>query len=508
MKRALLVLAFPVAVYLLVCVGMMLSETSLVYPAPLVDDEALADQARHHNARVVELHAEDGTKLNAWRIGDPSHPLLLFFSGNGSRVGGETGRYQPFLDAGFSVLHLSYRGYPGSEGSPHEQGLMQDAVAAWQEARRSHRPQDIVVYGKSLGGGVAMGLTALLWDTQQVRPRALVLESTFTNIWKVGQDQYPWLPVKFMMRNRWDSLDKAHAIRVPTLVLHGSEDTYIPPTHGLTLAGSISGARYLEVAGAEHNHLLWGATTEVDEAIAALSVAAAAEPPALRFAEIPSGSITLAPSGSDAEPTPIALPAFGLMTSHVTVAEFEATPPGHIDRVAWLTSGDDPRCNLDTDRANHPANCVNWRAAHAWCTERGLRLPTEAEWEHAARAGTTTNFWWGQGHAPERLIHCTEGAPCERTAPVDPGGPRCNPWGVCDVSGQLWEWTRTTWGASPHDLGDPLVGDPAAGLIRGGSMVAKSGDPVLEHGYRSDLDLSKPNFYMGFRCVREGPPTP
>jgi formylglycine-generating enzyme required for sulfatase activity len=190
-----------------------------------------------------------------------------------------------------------------------------------------------------------------------------------------------------------------------------------------------------------------------------------------------------------------------MLVTHVTAAQFAASAPERTGDVAWRSHTDDPRCNVGSDRGEHPANCVNWYAARAWCAGLGMRLPTEAEWEHAARAGTETAYWWGETFDATRAVACaTEG--CEATQAVATEGPRCNPWGVCDVSGNVWEWTRTTWDAPPHDLGDPLASNPTTGLMRGGSMVAAADDPVLQVGYRSDLNLQNPNFYMGFRCVR------
>lgn len=222
-------------------------------------------------------------------------------------------------------------------------------------------------------------------------------------------------------------------------------------------------------------------------------------PPAM--VRVPAGTTTLAPPMATEPAPPVAIDPFEIGVSHVTAAQFAAFAPERVGDVAWRSHTEDARCNVGSDRADHPANCVNWYAARAWCASQGMRLPTEAEWEHAARAGTTTAYWWGEAFDPTRAVACaTQG--CEATEPVALEGPRCNAWGVCDVSGNVWEWTRTTWGAPPHDLSDPLASKPTTGLMRGGSMVASADDPVLQVGYRSDLNLQNPNFYMGFRCVR------
>ncbi|MCP4808538.1 MAG: formylglycine-generating enzyme family protein [Proteobacteria bacterium] len=220
------------------------------------------------------------------------------------------------------------------------------------------------------------------------------------------------------------------------------------------------------------------------------------------FTLIPAGPLVLGIPLSEEPPVEHAIAAYKLSKSHMTVEQFQASAPPETDPAAWRTVTDDPRCNLGSERADHPANCVNWYHAKAWCEHNDMRLPTEAEWEHAARAGTTSRYWWGGEFDANRLNSCASET-CEATIPAVTEGPRCNAWGVCDASGQLWEWTLTTWDASPH----ATEIDPAAtvGLMRGGSMVAKGGDAVLDVAYRSDLNLASSNFYMGFRCVAEAP---
>jgi len=236
----------------LVIVGLMAAfETALVFPAPRIERAKLTRAANAFGATEVTLTAEDGNGLYGWRIGETDR-LVLYFSGNGSSVG-EGDLYRHLSTAGISTLHVNYRGYPGSEGTPSEEGLLRDARAAWREARRTHSADRIIVFGKSLGGGVAIGLVAGLTEEQ---PAGLVLASTFTSAVAVGAEAYPWLPVSTMMRNRFDSLARANQIRCPTLVLHGTADAMIGSHHGQRLAEAITGAIFLGVAGMGHNDRL------------------------------------------------------------------------------------------------------------------------------------------------------------------------------------------------------------------------------------------------------------
>jgi len=228
-------------------------ERKLVFPAPSVDRAWLSAQAERTGAVELDLRAADGTALYGQALSrDPAvarRGLVLYFSGNGSTVGASPGRYQRFTDAGFDVVHVNYRGYPGSDGSPTQAGLIMDAHAAWDEARRRSPAEDIVVYGKSLGGGVAIGLVASLSE----QPRGLVVESSFSRLVDVAAETLPWAPVRLVLRNRFDSLDRASQISCPTLILHGTADTLIGVHHAHRLAAALTGSQLVKVAGAGHN---------------------------------------------------------------------------------------------------------------------------------------------------------------------------------------------------------------------------------------------------------------
>ncbi len=225
---------------------MSMFETALVYPRPQVEVSRLTELATKVGAEEVRVTAEDGVMLYGWRLGDHER-LVLCFSGNGGTVGAWLDRYRRFDEAGLSVLHVNYRGYPGSEGSPSEDGLVLDAKAAWSLATRSHASEDIIVLGKSLGGGVAVALAS------EVRPRAVVLESTFLSAVAVGAEAYPFLPVRWVMRNTWRSDERAALVRSPVLVLHGSQDAMIGSHHGRQLAEVLPDASFQLVEGVGHN---------------------------------------------------------------------------------------------------------------------------------------------------------------------------------------------------------------------------------------------------------------
>jgi pimeloyl-ACP methyl ester carboxylesterase len=114
---------------------------------------------------------------------------------------------------------MSYRGYGGNPGQPSEEGLYNDARAAIEFlAAEGIRPENVIYYGESLGSGVAVQLAL------ETTPAAIILEAPYTDITAVGQRRYPFLPVRLLMRDRFDNLSKIAAVRAPVMVIHGEQD--------------------------------------------------------------------------------------------------------------------------------------------------------------------------------------------------------------------------------------------------------------------------------------------
>ena len=256
-RAAAIVLGALGALYLAAMAALVVLEPWLLFPRPAVPESELAQLARRWDAQEVRLRSRDGTPLYGWRLGQGDR-LVVLFSGNGSTVGWQDERYRTLLDAGYAVLHVNYRGYPGSGGTPSEVGLVEDGLATWREALGSHPAQQVVLLGKSLGGGVAMGVAEALSQLPPgQRPRALVLESTFTSAADVGALQYPVLPVHWLMRNPFSSLARAPHVQIPAVVIHGGRDELIPPQQAEDLTAALPDATYVAAPLAFHNDVLW-----------------------------------------------------------------------------------------------------------------------------------------------------------------------------------------------------------------------------------------------------------
>jgi fermentation-respiration switch protein FrsA (DUF1100 family) len=202
----------------------------------------------------VDLRTPDGTRIHAWWLPCPgASGALLYCHGNAGNLSdrGLVVRYMgPALRE--SVLIVDYPGYGRSAGTPTEAGCYAAADAAYDYLTGTRRvpPEQVVLYGESLGGGVVVDLASR-------RPhRGLVLVSTFTTIPDVGQRLFPWLPVRWVMRNRFDSLAKIGRCRGPVFVVHGTADGLVPVAMGRRLFEAANEPKaFFPVEGAGHNGL-------------------------------------------------------------------------------------------------------------------------------------------------------------------------------------------------------------------------------------------------------------
>lgn len=200
----------------------------------------------------VSLDTADGLTIKGW-LGDPSPDLdcdtvVVVFPGNaGSRVD-RVSLGNGLVGAGLTVLLVDYRGYGGNPGSPSEAGLLHDARAARAFVDEAGLGGERVVYfGESLGSGVAVGLAA------EAPPDAIVLRSPFTSLTDAARHHFRWLPVQWLLRDRFPSLERATALQpVPALVIAGSADRTIPIGQSRRLAGALA-ADFHVVEGADHN---------------------------------------------------------------------------------------------------------------------------------------------------------------------------------------------------------------------------------------------------------------
>lgn len=243
--------AAVLAVPALVVAWFWLGQRRLIYypldqpvpPAPMV----------LRGATDVELVTSDGLRLGGWFIAPaaPSSAAVLVFNGNAGDRSGRAPLAQALSRAGLAVLLFDYRGYGGNPGRPTEEGLLQDARAAisYLEARPDVRSGHLVYFGESLGAAVAVAAAA------EREPAALILRSPFTNLADVGRFHYPYLPVGWMLADRYPSIDQITRLSCPLLVLAGERDRVVPQEQSRRLfeASSARAKRFVSIATADHD---------------------------------------------------------------------------------------------------------------------------------------------------------------------------------------------------------------------------------------------------------------
>lgn len=177
------------------------------------------------------FNTSDQQRIHAWFVpNDKSRSVILVCHGNAGNISHRLDTLQRFHQIGLNVLLFDYRGFGQSSGEPGEAGSYLDAEAAWDFLiRKSFSPKQIIIFGRSLGGGIASELAT------RKPAAAVILESTFTSIADRGAEIYPWLPIRFLVRTQYDSLEKVPRITAPLLILHSQEDEIIPFHHGESL---------------------------------------------------------------------------------------------------------------------------------------------------------------------------------------------------------------------------------------------------------------------------------
>jgi pimeloyl-ACP methyl ester carboxylesterase len=200
----------------------------------------------------VWLRTDDGVRLHAWfcccppQLAAPERERLtvVYFHGSFGELTWRqwvARRWHECLGA--DVLLFDYRGYGLSAGQPSEEGLYLDARAAhqWVTDVRKLDPNRVVLVGRSLGGAVALELAL------EVRPRAVVLENTFTDVRDVAQEHCLGLPVGLVMHNHFPTLERIKQLGQPVFLAHGDNDRVIPVDHSRRLYCAANSPKHLLV---------------------------------------------------------------------------------------------------------------------------------------------------------------------------------------------------------------------------------------------------------------------
>ena len=249
LKSAVYLSLFVLLALAAISLWLRLNEPRLIY----FPERGIAMTPQQHGMKYedVWLTTADGVRLNGWFMpsNNPSGLTVLLLHGNAGNISHRFEKYAIFHQLGWDVFALDYRGYGNSAGEPDETGLYLDARTAYRYLveQRGVDPHKLVIYGESLGVAVAVDLLS------QVAAAGLVLEEGFTSAPDAGQEMYPFLPMRWLMRTQYNALGKIGRIHAPLLIFHSSEDEFFSMQHAQKLLVAASAPKELVELRGGHN---------------------------------------------------------------------------------------------------------------------------------------------------------------------------------------------------------------------------------------------------------------
>lgn len=258
-------------------------QRKLIYLPFQAERIAAADAGLPEGAVLdISVTTDDGIDLHGWhfvaRATDSQEkpgPTILYFPGNAAHRQWRVAECSVLTSLGADVFLFDYRGYGDNAGKPCEEAIAADVHCVWRYAVEQQRvqPQDIVLYGESIGGGVATRLAAEL-SSSGARPGGLITRSTFSTLADTGRHLYPWLPIRWFLVERYASTERIPKVGCPILMLHGDADEIVPIELGRRLFSAAPGTaasgfenRFVELSGADHNNVLSTHRAELHAAV-------------------------------------------------------------------------------------------------------------------------------------------------------------------------------------------------------------------------------------------------
>lgn len=247
-----IVVFLAVAIYLMMALRILYIHPYLVYrPTRLIEGTPSRAGLEY---REIFFKTKDGVTLYAWFIpAEEPRATVLHCHGNSGNISDRIDTIKIYHDMGISLFIFDYRGYGRSKGSPSEKGTYKDAEAAWNYLveEMGIEPGDIIISGHSLGGSVASYLAG------KVAPKALIVEGSFTSMTDMGKLFYPYLPIRLLVRQRYNTVNHLKKVRCPVLIIHSPGDRLVPFYMGRALYEAANPPkRFLEIHGSHNDAIL------------------------------------------------------------------------------------------------------------------------------------------------------------------------------------------------------------------------------------------------------------
>jgi len=230
MRVLTLSIVFAIALYFGFMVLFFVTQRSLLY-YPSHTYTTLGEAHANPAFREISIRTTDGIELKAWYAPATSKPItIVFFHGNADSLATAAQIADPYIAAGYGFMLAEYRGYSGLAGKPTENGLYLDARAQLNRLKALGVPEeDIVLYGHSLGTGVAVQMAL------EVRVGGLMLLAPYLSVPKIAQVSFPFFPCSLLALDRFDNERKIGNLHTPLLIANGSRDEVVPDSQGKKL---------------------------------------------------------------------------------------------------------------------------------------------------------------------------------------------------------------------------------------------------------------------------------
>ena len=222
MKYLYITLSSFVVAYLVVLIFMYFYQRNLLYHPT---------ENNYQNSKIqfdyeeIFIKVDKEINLKSWLIKKDfdKFKTLVIFHGNAGNLSNRTYKLNQLSKLDLNIIILAWRSFSGNEGEPSEENLYNDAKKTidWLNSR-GVKNKNIILYGESLGTGIAVELG----QTNQFG--GIILESPFTSMTNAAKNIYPWLPVKYLLKDKYDSEKKIKNLQIPILIMHGKKDNIVP----------------------------------------------------------------------------------------------------------------------------------------------------------------------------------------------------------------------------------------------------------------------------------------